>query len=186
MIYNPCDTPYLYECEKKMPGTFEKAKQISAATVALVAITTFTAVAGFAKSASIVNHLPATPAASNDFSFVTIAKPGERFDVKQTVVKGKYTVVDFQSKYCPDCLKMKPMLKTLSTLRPDMAVRLVDINRPGFKGIDWKSPVALQYKIHDIPQFKLFGPNGALICQDEAAMKQIEACLAKDLPLAKK
>jgi hypothetical protein len=38
----------------------------------------------------------------------------------------------------------------------------VDINRPGAKGIDWDSPVSLQYNLPSTPQFKVYGPDGKL------------------------
>jgi thiol-disulfide isomerase/thioredoxin len=169
-----------------MKSNFVEKRQLTGVLVlALVALASLNV---SAKTASIIDRLSLAGShqGANDFSYITIAEPGQRVNVTQAVVKGKYTIIDFQSKYCPDCLKMKPLLMNLAGVRPDIAVRLVDINRPGFKGIDWKSPVAAQYRIHEIPEFKLFSPNGVLIGQGDAAMNEVLACLHRDLPGAGK
>ena len=51
-------------------------------------------------------------------------------------------------------------------IRDDIVVVFVDINRPETKGIDWKSPVAVQHGMRSIPHFKIFGPDGKLIAED--------------------
>jgi hypothetical protein len=50
-----------------------------------------------------------------------------------------------------------------------VAVVKVDINRPDHRGIDWKSPVAGQYKLQSVPQFKVIGPDGKLLAEGDAA-----------------
>jgi len=58
--------------------------------------------------------------------------------------------------------------------RDDIAVVKVDINRPGVKGIDWESPVAQQYQLHSIPHFKIYGPDGKLQAEGDAAYDQVQ------------
>ena len=53
----------------------------------------------------------------------------------------------------------------------------IDITRPDVKGIDWKSPVARQYDLHFIPQFKVFGPDGKLVSEGEPASDVVEKML---------
>jgi len=81
-------------------------------------------------------------------------------------VPGKTTVFDFTSEYCPPCCGYAEPLHKLHADRADIAVVKVDINRPGVKGIDWKSPVAKQFALHSIPHFKVYGPDGKLIAED--------------------
>src|SRR5688572_28920634 len=65
-------------------------------------------------------------------------------EVKLTdyVVKGKTTVFDFYSEFCCPCVQVAPALERLHQKRDDIVVVKVDINRPGHRGIDWRSPVA--------------------------------------------
>src|SRR5687767_826330 len=74
------------------------------------------------------------------------AKPlhvSKRTQVKLTdyMIQGKTTVFDFYSDYCGPCVQVAPALDKLHQTRDDIVVVKVDINRPGIKGIDWKSPV---------------------------------------------
>ena len=98
---------------------------------------------------------------------------GQEVDVADYLVPGKTTIVDFYSEYCPPCRAIAPKLAELHKSRDDIAVVKVDINRPGVKGIDWSSPVARQYKLHSIPHFKIFGPDGKLQAEGDAAYDQV-------------
>ena len=82
------------------------------------------------------------------------------------MIPGKTTVFDFYSDYCGPCVQVAPSLEKLHKTRDDIVVVKVDINRPGVKGIDWKSPVAQQYGLRSIPHFKVYGPNGKLLAED--------------------
>lgn len=82
------------------------------------------------------------------------------------LIPGKTTVFDFYSDYCGPCVQVAPMLEKLHKTRDDIVVVKVDINRPGMKGIDWKSPVAQQYRLNSIPHFKVYGPDGKLLAED--------------------
>jgi hypothetical protein len=63
-------------------------------------------------------------------------------------------------------VQVAPALEKLHRTRDDIVVVKVDINRPGIKGIDWRSPVAQQYGLRSIPHFKVYGPNGKLLAED--------------------
>jgi thiol-disulfide isomerase/thioredoxin len=110
---------------------------------------------------------PATPPAKGE-------KPlrislGQKVDLAAYVVPGKTTIFDFTSEFCPPCRAIAPKLEKLHSNRDDIVVVAVDINRPGFKGIDFKSPVAAQYGLHSIPHFKIYGPDGKLKVEDTAS-----------------
>ena len=72
---------------------------------------------------------------------------GAKVDIKEHLVAGKTTIVDFTSEYCPPCRYFSPLLDELHAAREDLAVVKVDINRPDVRGIDWDSPVVAQYGI---------------------------------------
>jgi thioredoxin 1 len=98
---------------------------------------------------------------------------GREFALADYMVTGKTTIVDFYSEYCPPCRAIAPRLVKLHTTRDDIAVVKVDINRPDVKGIDWQSPVARQYALHSIPHFKVFGPDGKLQAEGDAAYELV-------------
>lgn len=95
---------------------------------------------------------------------------GQTINLADYLVPGKTTVVDFSSKYCGPCQAYNEPLAQLHAQRADIAVVKVDINRPETKGIDWKSPVAQQFKLQSIPHFKVYGPDGKLIAEDVAGV----------------
>ena len=93
------------------------------------------------------------------------------------LVPGKTTVFDFYSDYCPPCVRVAPALEKLHQTRDDIVVVKVDINRPGLKSIDWKSPVAQQYKLQSIPHFKVYGPDGKLKAEGDNASAMVHGWL---------
>jgi thiol-disulfide isomerase/thioredoxin len=93
---------------------------------------------------------------------------GKEVKLADYLVPGKTVIFDFYSEYCPPCMRVAPALEKLHSKRADIVVVKVDINRPGVKGIDWKSPVAAQFNLHSIPHFKIYGPDGKLKAEDGA------------------
>ena len=98
---------------------------------------------------------------------------GERVELRDYLVPGKITVFDFTSEYCPPCRAISPKLDELHARRADIVVVKVDINRPDTKGIDWVSPVALQYNLQGIPHFKVYNPKGELVAEGEKATEMV-------------
>lgn len=91
---------------------------------------------------------------------------GEPVQLADYVVPGKTIIFDFYSDFCGPCVQVAPVLAQLHQSRDDVVVVKVDINRPGVRGIDWKSPVAQQFRLNSIPHFKVYGPNGKLLAED--------------------
>lgn len=91
---------------------------------------------------------------------------GQPVKLADYLVPGKTVVFDFYSDFCGPCVQVAPMLEKLHQARADVVVVKVDINRPGIKSIDWKSPVAQQFGLHSIPHFKVYGPDGKLKAED--------------------
>lgn len=98
---------------------------------------------------------------------------GKEVNVADYLVPGKTTIVDFYSHYCPPCMAIAPELRKLHEKRADVAVVEVNINRPGVVGIDWQSPVARQYGLESIPHFMIFGPDGKLVSEGDAAYDKV-------------
>ncbi len=94
---------------------------------------------------------------------------GREVNLAHYLVSGKTTVFDFYSRHCPDCEAIAPQVEKLHAARDDLAVVMVDIDRPGAKRIDWQSPVARQYHLQEIPCFKVYGPDGRLEAEGDKA-----------------
>jgi thiol-disulfide isomerase/thioredoxin len=99
---------------------------------------------------------------------------GQTLDLKSLPVKGKTTVVDCYSQYCPPCMRLAPLLEQLAKKRSDLVIKKVDIQRPEISGhIDWQAPLAKQLGLRSIPHFMIFDQKGKLASQGQAAMKQV-------------
>ena len=99
--------------------------------------------------------------------------PGQALDVNSLIVKGKTTLIDFYSPFCPPCVRLAPIMAKLAKKRPDLAIKKVNINRPGVNGIDWRSPVAQQHQIRQVPFFMIFDPQGQLVAQGREAAETV-------------
>jgi thiol-disulfide isomerase/thioredoxin len=99
--------------------------------------------------------------------------PGQTLDVNSLLVKGKTTLIDFYSPFCPPCVRLAPIMEKLAKKRPDLAIKKVNINRPGVNGIDWRSPLAQQYQIRQVPFFMIFNPQGQTVAQGREAVEMV-------------
>lgn len=99
--------------------------------------------------------------------------PGQEIDIQRFVQSGKLTIFDFYSEYCGPCQRISPMLMRLDSKRDDLIVHRVDINRPGIEGIDWGSPLAMQYNLRSVPYFIIYDPSGKLIHKGQKAYDEV-------------
>ncbi|MFZ5496177.1 MAG: TlpA family protein disulfide reductase [Verrucomicrobiota bacterium] len=107
---------------------------------------------------------------------------GETVRLADHLVPGKTVIFDFTSKYCPPCRAYDEPLHQLHTSRDDIVVVQVDINRPGVQRIDWQSPVARQFGLQSIPQFKIYGPDGKLVAEDKLVFSADGKPVQRDTP----
>ncbi len=99
---------------------------------------------------------------------------GQTMDIRSLPVKGKTTVVDCFSPYCPPCMRLAPLLEKLAQARSDLVIKKVNIQRPEVSGhIDWQSPLARQLELRSIPHFMIFDQKGKLASQGQDATKQV-------------
>ena len=104
---------------------------------------------------------------------------GERLEVKSLLSKDRITVFDFYSPYCRPCLRLAPVLEKLAARLPEVAFVKLNINRPQVRGIDWRSPLARQYKLKSVPFFMIFNSRGKLVAAGPEAQKMIQEWLQK-------
>lgn len=57
----------------------------------------------------------------------------------------------------------------------------MDIDRPGSEYIDIDSPVSLQYNLHGLPTFIVYGPNGREMFSGDAAEIQVLKTMQDDI-----
>ena len=106
--------------------------------------------------------------------------PGSEIDVSDLPAKGKITIVDFYSEYCPPCRQMAPLLKTLHEGDNKYHVVTLDVNRPKKRGIDWGSPLAQQYRIQGLPFFMVYDEEGKLMAKSERAFEIVLKALREE------
>jgi thiol-disulfide isomerase/thioredoxin len=102
---------------------------------------------------------------------ITISN-GDLINVSEHLVPGKTVVFGFFSEFsapcpCEPCSSMGDPLAKLQQERDDLVVVMVNVDRAEASGIDWNSPVAQQFSLRRLPHFKIFGPDGALVAQDD-------------------
>jgi thiol-disulfide isomerase/thioredoxin len=109
--------------------------------------------------------------------YATRALPSYMIDgpinLAKKAVKGRTTIIDFYSDYCPPCKRISPFLRKLDARREDIAVIKIDINRRGVEGIDWDSPVAKQFRLKSIPHFIVITPWGKYMCEGKEAYNYV-------------
>jgi len=105
------------------------------------------------------------------------ADPGQEFDITSLVMKGKVTIIDFYSDYCPPCRQLAPMLKNLHENDNKYHVVSLDVNRPKKRGIDWQSPLARQYGLQGLPYFMVYDEEGKLLAKDDEAYDMVAQAL---------
>jgi hypothetical protein len=100
-------------------------------------------------------------------------KPGTPVNVTDYLVPGKYTIVHYYSPYAAQCAEIQPGLAGLPQVRSDLAVRTVNVNRPGVQDIDWQSPIMQQEQIGQLPFIRIYDPRGQLRAQGRPAYTQV-------------
>ena len=115
---------------------------------------------------------PSTPAGP-DLKIANSDHPGERLEIESALVPGKVTLCEFYSDQCPPCREMASALEKLAGLRPDLAIRKFNIDRPQHNGIDFDSPLAVQLQIDTVPCFRIYDEKGKLTAQGSQAKDQV-------------
>jgi thiol-disulfide isomerase/thioredoxin len=82
-----------------------------------------------------------------------IAQGGKKVELRELVVPGKITIVNFYADWCGPCHAMAPELEALTKENPDIFLRKVDI-------VNWDSDVAKQYDLHSIPNVRVYDRKG--------------------------
>ncbi len=95
-----------------------------------------------------------------------ISNGGQRIDLKQLLVPGKITVVDFYADWCGPCKRMGPQLEQIARSDRDVVVCKVDI-------VNWNTPVVKQFGIRSIPNVRVFDRSGAAVGNPSSGLDEI-------------
>lgn len=124
-----------------------------------------------------VVRIPKSELQATAFVQLNEDKPGTPVDAREYLVPGKHTIVGYLSAYDDKSLNIEPRLLKLTEMRQDIAVRIVDINRPEVKSIDWESPTIQDLNIQSLPYFEIYDPAQALRAHGRPAYEQISQWL---------
>lgn len=108
-----------------------------------------------------------------DLEVANAARPGELLELAPHLVKGKQTVVEYYSDHCEPSRKMAKVMEFLASRRAELAIRKINIDRPGATDIDFESPLARQHDIHSVPAFRIFDAEGLLVAEGSQAKDMI-------------
>jgi thiol-disulfide isomerase/thioredoxin len=87
---------------------------------------------------------------------VEVISHGAQVDIRQHLVPGGVTVVDFYADWCVLCRQLGPSLEQLARSDPGIALRKIDI-------VNWKTAVVQQFNIQSLPQVNVYDRNGRLV-----------------------
>lgn len=93
-------------------------------------------------------------------AIANIDSPGQPTDIERYRVPRRITVIEFYSGHCASCRNMDVIMRELVARRPEIVLRLVDIDRPRSPAIDFDSPLAIQYGITRLPAFVVYDRAG--------------------------
>lgn len=139
-----------------------------------------------AADALAVEKMPKDELQAKSFVILNEDKPGAAVDVEQYLVPGKTTVVCYFSSRVESVVKAKAMLQELAQKRSDLALRLVDIDRPGGQPddmqSDFESPAANQIKKDGgvrVPNFRIYDSAQKLQTEGVEALNQVQKWMDK-------
>lgn len=107
-------------------------------------------------------------------ALVSVGRPGQEIRLESHLGKGRTTLFAFKSRHCGACRAMEPELERLASSRQDLTLRVVDVDRPGARSIDFRSPVATQMGIRALPHFVIFDRAGRQALAGDKARAQVD------------
>lgn len=160
-----------------MRAPFRGLKAVQAVLLVSIVSVVLFAATGCSKDEQVddlaVAKIPVEELQATGFLPLNADKPGTFVEVEKYLVPGKYTLVAYFSPYDGVYAGLEPRLIQLSQVRPEIAIRTVNINRPNIQGIDWQSPVLGDLGITKLPHFQIFDASRSLRAQARPAMEQV-------------
>ena len=95
-----------------------------------------------------------------------IKQEGRSIDLKQVIIPGKVTIVDFYADWCKPCLRMSPYLEKLAHEDQEVFLRKIDI-------VNWHTPVVKQYNIRGVPNVRVYDRQGKMVGAPTHSFKEV-------------
>ena len=92
--------------------------------------------------------------------------------MKNVLVKGKVTIVDFYADWCGPCKRMSPELEKMANADKEVYLRKIDI-------VNWRTPVVEQYGIRSVPNIRVFNREGTMIGSPTSDVGTIKSYISK-------
>ena len=96
--------------------------------------------------------------------------------------EGRITVLAFYSNSCPSVRRLRESLASLTHLRPDVAIRMVNLGER-WGGRDYQALYGVN--ILSVPHVMIYGPDGRLLDgddgRDKTGLKRLHAWLTEEL-----
>jgi thioredoxin-like negative regulator of GroEL len=90
---------------------------------------------------------------------IAVISRGERVNLEEHLVKGRWVIFDFYADWCAPCRKWTPLLEQITRQYPtNLVMHKVDIR-------NWGTAVALQYEIERIPYVILYNESGKRVAK---------------------
>jgi thiol-disulfide isomerase/thioredoxin len=109
-----------------------------------------------------------------------VISQGERFDLGEALVPGKFTIIDFGAPWCGPCHEAAALLATYLDSHSDVAVRIVNLDSSDVTE-SYSLPAAKQHLEYapGIPWFVVYNPKGKRIYQGLSLDKMLDAVAKK-------
>jgi thiol-disulfide isomerase/thioredoxin len=106
---------------------------------------------------------------------IQVISKGRPLNLRTHLAAGKYTLFDYYADWCPPCRELSPRLEELARQHDNLALRKIDI-------VSWSHPVAQQQGVTDLPFLRLYGPDGTLVAEGDAAIGELHRLFGFELP----
>ena len=111
--------------------------------------------------------MPPASRGGNASEVCMISNGGKRVDMKQVLVPGKVTVVDFYADWCGPCRRMGPQLEEMALTDPDITLCKIDV-------VNWDTDVVKQFSIRSIPNVLVYDRNGTAVGAPSSGLAEIK------------
>lgn len=114
--------------------------------------------------------LGATTAVAAHIDYANESNPGQKVDIGQYVSRGKVTIIEVGSPYCPDCLSSAPVLDRLEQKNHNFKIVHLDTNPKGLKGVP-DSPLRKWVGASWVPHYIVFDADGKKLAESNGRGK---------------
>lgn len=110
--------------------------------------------------------------AFNEKPIVVYSQGGKTMDIKDVIIPGNVTIVDFYADWCGPCRIISPHLERIAEKDNEVFLRKIDI-------VNWRTPITKQYNIKSIPRICVYNRHGKMIGEPTSNVARIKEYIKK-------